>query len=111
MTLLVVSLVCPLVAKLVLQLVLSNSLARDFDSQVNTWRYGKTEGFGDGAKVELVDVEYVTLVVRCVGLEIGAVAVLGCAVQIIVLLDQLHELFLNVGKFAFWKFILVWRDF
>lgn len=111
MTFLIVSFVCSLVAELVLQLVLSNGLPRDFDGKVNSWGYGKTKGFGDGTKVKLVDVEYITLVVGCVGLEVGAVAVLGCAVQIIVLLDQLHELFLDVGKFVFWKFILVWRDF
>ena len=63
MAFLIVSLVCPLVAELVLQLVLSNSLPRDFDSQVNPWGHGETEGFGDGAKVKLIDIEYITLVV------------------------------------------------
>ena len=111
MTFLVVSFTCSLVSELVLQLVLSNCLPGGFHSQVNSWWYGKSERFGNGAKVERVDVEYITLVVGSVSLEIGAVAILGSAVEIIVLLDQLHELLLNVCKFVFWEFILVWRDF
>ena len=104
MTFLVVS----LVSELVLQLVLSNCLPGGFHSQVNSWWYGKSERFGDGAKVKRVHVKYITLVVGSVSLEIRAVAILGCAVKIIVLLDQLHELLLNVRKFIFWEFILVW---
>ena len=110
MTFLVVSFVCSLMSQLVLQLVLSNCLPGGFHSQVNSWWYGKSKGFGNGAKVERIDVEYITLVVRGVSLEIGAVAVLGCAVQIVVLLNQLHELLLNVRKFVFWELILIWRD-
>jgi len=91
--------------------VLSNCLPRDFDSKVNSWRYVQTEGFGDGTKVKRIDVEYVTLVMRCVSLEVGSVPVFGCAVQVIVLLYQFLELVLDVGKFVFWEFILVWRDF
>ena len=111
MTFLVVGFVCSLMAQLVLQLVLSNCLPRGFDSKVNSWGHGKTKGFGNGPKVKRIDVEYITLVVRRISLKVGAVAVLGCAVQIIVLLNQLHELLLNVRKFVFWEFILVWRDF
>ena len=108
MTFPVVIFACSLMSELVLQLVLSNCLPRGFHSQVNSWWYGKSKGFGNGAKVKRIDVEYITLVVGGVSLEVGAVAVLGCAVQIVVLLDQLHELLLNVRKFVFWEFILIW---
>ena len=39
-------------------------------SDVDAWRGGETEGFGDLDKVEAVDVEDAAQAVRCVGLEV-----------------------------------------
>jgi hypothetical protein len=39
-------------------------------SNVDAWRSGETEGFGDLDEVEAVDVEDAAQAVRCVGLEV-----------------------------------------
>ena len=47
------------------------------EGDVDAWRGGETEGFGDLDEVEAVDVEDATQAVRCVGLEVGTVTVFG----------------------------------
>lgn len=59
-------------------------------------------------QVELVNVENVSLLVAGVGLEVGAVAVLGRTVQVVVPLDQLHELVLDARQLLHGEFVLVW---
>lgn len=48
--------------------------------------------------------------VRGVGLQTRSVAVLGTAVEVVVLLDQLHELVLDVGELALRELVLVGTD-
>lgn len=55
----------------------------------------------------MIDVKYISLLVRGVGLEVGPVAVLGRAIQVVVAFDQLHKLFMHVGKLVFRELILV----
>ena len=47
---------------------------------------------------------------RSVSLKVGAVAILGRTVKIIVSLDKLHELFLHISELVFWEFVFVWLD-
>lgn len=43
-----------------------------------------------------------------VGLQVGAIAVLCCTVEIVVPLDQLHELLLNARQLLHGELVLVW---
>ena len=47
------------------------------EGDVDAWRGGETEGFGDLDEVKAVDVEDAAQAVRCVGLEVGTVTVFG----------------------------------
>lgn len=64
----------------------------------------------DFLEIKLVYIEEVPLLVGGVGLQEGAVAVLGRAVQIVITFNQFHELLLDIGKLALWEFVLVRLD-
>lgn len=64
-------------AQLFLQLVLAHGSPADVDVQVHAGRGAQAEALGQLLQVELVDVEDLTLLVRGVGLQEAAVAVLG----------------------------------
>lgn len=100
-----------LVSQLVLQLMFTGSVTRYFYGKVNPWRHGKTKRLGDRTQVELVDIEDVFLVVRCVRLEVRSVTILRRAIQVVVLFDQFHELLLNVCQLALRELILIWPNF
>ena len=96
--------------KLLLQLVLSHSSPLDLHIEVDMGRCCEAETVRDLGQVELVYVEEVALLVRGVGLEVGTVAVLGRTVQVVVALDQLHELLLHVRELGLGELVLVWLD-
>jgi hypothetical protein len=48
--------------------------------------------------------------VRSVSLKVGAIAILGRTVKVIVSLDKLHELFLHISELVFWEFVFIWLD-
>ena len=100
-----------LVSQLVLELVLASSPSRYLNSEIDTRRHCKAEGFGDCAQVKLVDIKDVLLMMRCVRLKVRSVTVLRCTVQVVVLFDEFHELLLYVGQFALRELIFIRPDF
>jgi hypothetical protein len=49
--------------------------------------------------------------VTSVGLQVGAIAILSCTVQVVVPFDELHELFLDTGQLLDWELVLIWAHF
>ncbi len=62
-------------------------------------------------KVKLVNIKDVSLLVGSISLKIGAVAILGRAVEVIISLNKLHKLLLNVGQLAFRELVFIGLDF
>ena len=87
-------------AKLLLELVLSGGLAAGRNSQVHSRRRIQAKGLGAASEVKLVNVKNVSLAVRRVRLQVAAVAVARCLVQVEVFVDQLHKLLLDVCQFC-----------
>ena len=87
--------------------MLASSAALDFNSKVHPWWSIESERSCSLLQVELVDVEDVALLVTRIGLQVRAVSVLSGAVQIVVALDQLHELVLDARQLFYGEFVLV----
>ena len=97
--------------QLLFKFVFADSTALHLDVQVYTWGCGEAKRMCDLLQVELVDIEDLPLLVRGVRLQVGPVAVFGRAVQVVVSLDELHELFLHVGELVLGELVLIRLDF
>ena len=82
----------------------------DLHVKVNARGCCQAERLGEFCKVKLVDIENVSLFVRGVGLKIRSVAILCGTVQVIVTLNQLHELLVHVGELVLGELIFVRLD-
>ena len=100
-----------LVSELICELVLTSGPARYFDGKVDAWRHSKAKRLGDGTQIKLINIKYVLLMMRGVGLQIWPVTIFGRTIQIVVLFDQFRELLLNIGQFTLWKLVFVRPNF
>ena len=60
-------------------------------TDVDAWRSGEAEGFGDLDEVKAVDVEDAAQAVRCVGLEVRTVTVFGRLKSVLAVRNQVNE--------------------
>lgn len=97
--------------QLVLQFVLAGCPSLHFHREVHPWWSIESERSCNLLQVELIDVEDVALLVTRVGLQVGTVGVLCRAVEVIVPLDQLHELVLDGRQLFYGEFVLVGPHF
>ena len=97
-------------SELVLEFVFTYCLTRDLNRKINPWWTSQAKTLSNASKIKLVDVKDLPLLMRCVSLEVRSIAILCTAVEVIVFLDQLHELILNISKLAIWELKLIWVD-
>ena len=75
----------------------TGSTSLNLDCEIDTRWSIKSEGSCYLLEIKLVYIEDVSLLMTGVCLKVGAIAILGSTVEVIVALDKLHELLLYVG--------------
>ncbi len=99
---------CFLPAECVLQFVLAGAATLHLHCEVHARWCAQAERSCDSLQVELIHIEDVSLLMARVGLQVRSVAILGRTVQVVVLVDQLHELLLDVSKLLCGELVLIW---
>jgi len=97
-------------AQLVLELLFPHFLARDLHVEVYLGRVLEAKGVSNLQQVQLVHIEDVPQLVRGVTLHVRLVGITTRGVEVVVLLDELHEGLLDVGKLAHWELVLIRLD-
>lgn len=90
--------------------MLPRRLSRDLDCKIDARWHSQAKTFRNACQIKRIHVEYVSLAVARIRLQVRFVAVLGGAIQVIVFVNQLHKLLLDVGQLALGELVLVRLD-